>query len=909
MQRDAIGSRNINSSTFGDNIRILQGDLNIRGLTINSAALTRTDYVGHYSHSSLQPVKTYVQRATLWKKIRHQLLEASNEDGGSSRKTRKTVVVWGLGGAGKTQLVLSYLHQHRNEYTASFWIEAGRKESVERDFLHIYQLLFDLKPSLGEKTVKIEDAVVAVKNWFHGRTGRWLLVFDGADTIDDEKDESFVDLNNLMPSSPSVHIIVTTRSRIAKDLTPLNLEVAEMEPPEASELFYKSSKVKDHSTQVEEEVKSIVYELGHLALAITLAGTYVQNTPRLPLDLTQYLPEYRQRRCELLGQRPHPLVHQYGESVLTTWETSFRAVARQSSGASRFLTLLSFLSFDDIYLDLFDPRVTKGAVRPSDSQELGVTLQQLISPGTELNFYTIENYFRVLQSFSLVQWKEDQCSYSIHKLVHAWAYARLSAEEQHNFGLGALRVLAHASVSCRDSPKEKLRLVPHLMMDFDAISSSKGGSLPKRVTMLSLLAEIGDFLMRIGRWKEAWMIRSFLFKEAREVQGEDHPGTISAMRNLAVTLTDLGKFGEALVMLNEVLERRERILGEEMGQGHEDTLKTTHDIAITLNRIGSYVEAERMHRQTLEGRKLVLGDCHPDTLASKAYLAGNLASQGRLEDAEELVIQALEPMKKTLGPEHPQTLMAIGTLASVRAQQGKLRESEEMTMQVLEPMKRTLGPEHPQTLMAIGNLVFVCGQQGRWKESEEMTMQALEPMKKTLGPEHPQTLMAIGSLALVRGQQGKLRESEELLLEALEPMKRTLGPEHPQTLITIGSLAWTRGQQGKLRESEELLLEALEPMKRTLGPDHPQTLMAIGSLVFVRGQQGRWKESEQLVVQSVEEMKETLGPEHSTTLKLMGLLAWIYLRQGRLKGFLKLSSLVLGLQLKQTLRRLFWSSV
>jgi len=46
--------------------------------------------------------------------------------------------VWGLGGAGKTQLVLDYVRQYRTDYKATFWIEAGRKESLERDFVNLY---------------------------------------------------------------------------------------------------------------------------------------------------------------------------------------------------------------------------------------------------------------------------------------------------------------------------------------------------------------------------------------------------------------------------------------------------------------------------------------------------------------------------------------------------------------------------------------------------------------------------------------------------------------------------------------------------------------------------------------------------------------------------------------------------
>src|ERR1700754_1500985 len=63
-------------------------------------------------------------------------------------------------------------------------------------------------------------------------------------------------------------------------------------------------------------------ELGYLALAVTLAGSYVAVTPRLSGNIKQCLPEYRRQRKELLSLKPERLVHQYEASVLMTWETS-----------------------------------------------------------------------------------------------------------------------------------------------------------------------------------------------------------------------------------------------------------------------------------------------------------------------------------------------------------------------------------------------------------------------------------------------------------------------------------------------------------------------------------------------------------------------------------------------------------
>ena len=51
------------------------------------------------------------------------------------------------------------------------------------------------------------------------------------------------------------------------------------------------------------EIMLIVEELGYLALAVTLAGSYVAATPRLRSDIRSYLPEYRERRKQLPGMK------------------------------------------------------------------------------------------------------------------------------------------------------------------------------------------------------------------------------------------------------------------------------------------------------------------------------------------------------------------------------------------------------------------------------------------------------------------------------------------------------------------------------------------------------------------------------------------------------------------------------
>jgi NB-ARC domain len=276
--------------------------------------------------------------------------------------------VCGLGGAGKSQLVLHYVQEWRQDYSVVFWIEEGQKETIEWGFLRVYRRLCEDSTATTQDRIKIEDAVLAVKGWFHCRKGRWLVVLDSADAIDHDQDESYINLQFFVPDTPGVDVIITSRSVNGKDITRMEaVEVAEMEPTEATELLISSAKLKNWNQEAEEEANLIVEELGCHALAITLAGSYVAATPRLSSDLRRYLPGYRAQRKKLLSRKPTRNIHQYRESVLSTWESSFNAIMAISPLASRLLGFLAFFNFDDIFLGLLG----------LDSEDSGLPAQEL----------------------------------------------------------------------------------------------------------------------------------------------------------------------------------------------------------------------------------------------------------------------------------------------------------------------------------------------------------------------------------------------------------------------------------------------------------------------------------------------------------------------------------------------------
>jgi tetratricopeptide (TPR) repeat protein len=624
--------------------------------------------------------------------------------------------VWGLGGAGKTQLVLDYVQQYRTQYKATFWIEAGRKESLERDFVNLYQVLFSAQMAAGQETVSVESAVLGVKSWFSGQQGPWLMVFDGADAIENEEASEYIDIKHFIPDVATLRIIITSRSNTAKDMTRLEgVQVGDMEEAEAVQLFCGYSRLRQNDQIT--EVKAIVKELGYLALAVTLASTYVGRTPRLQSDIKAYLPEYRQRRRQLLERKPERLIHQYSESVLTTWETSYQAIHEQSPDASTLMTMLSFFGFDDIFLQLFG---TSRRLKNIVSNDSGVEVSSTVTEDT----YKLEKCFETLQRYSLVQWKEDQRSYTMHKLVHAWGYDRLREAEQHKFSVTTFKLVMEAINCCGNTPEEKLRLVPHVMANFGMLVDSRGAWDQAAEGTLNELQGIGVFVTDIGRLPEGRVIEKFVWDERRRLLGEEHPDTISAMNNLANTLGDQGQLEEAAKMKKEVLEKMRRILGEE----DPDTIMAMNNLAITLGDQGQLEDAAKMFKEVLKKRRRILGKEHPSTITAMSNLASTLGDQGQLEEAAQMKKEVLEKRRRILGEEDPDTISAMNNLASTLGDQSQLEEAARMFKEVLEKRRRILGEEHPDTITAMSNLASTLGDQGQLEEAAQMKKEVLEKM-------------------------------------------------------------------------------------------------------------------------------------------------------------------------------------
>ena len=141
----------------------------------------------------------------------HELLQ------GHSNRT--CVVLYGLGGIGKTQLALEYMRRHKEKYTAVFWFNANDQDSLKLSFRDVAQQVLKYYPSTSLlASVDLEDldqVVYAVKAWLDLQKNRhWLMIYDNYDNpkISGNIDPTAVDIRQFLPGSDHGSILITTRS-------------------------------------------------------------------------------------------------------------------------------------------------------------------------------------------------------------------------------------------------------------------------------------------------------------------------------------------------------------------------------------------------------------------------------------------------------------------------------------------------------------------------------------------------------------------------------------------------------------------------------------------------------------------------------------------------------------------------
>ncbi|HET9256651.1 MAG TPA: FxSxx-COOH system tetratricopeptide repeat protein [Pseudonocardiaceae bacterium] len=783
------------------------------------------------------------------------------------------VTLQGMGGIGKTQLALEYVHRFRSAYDLVWWIEADPPQFIDT-------ALIDLGVELE---IPMEGTIEGARSTLEALrrgivTRRWLLVFDNADDLER--------VQNFLPQGGSGHVLITSR----------NPDWAERANPIQVDVFRREESVTHLRGRVpaitQEQAGQVAHALGDLPIAVAAAGAWLAETGT---PVREYLEAIERHGA---GTR----------AVQATWDLSLQRLREQSPGAYRLLEICSVLA-PEAALDLLYSDRLADALIPFDTSvavsDMRGALVQQINRLALLKLDTHAGRIRVhrlLQDVVRSRMTDEEPSQTRHEAHLALAAFRPASEPDDPKSWDQFRKIwphleISGAVSCNDQSVRRLLIdrVRYLWRRGDlsqglefgtavsarwgtllekAESAGENGELPVpdvdpvtlRRQLLHLRFNIANILREQAKFADALRLDEEVLASQRILLGEHHSHTLMTSSGLAADLRALGRYAEALPL--EEATHSAWLAG--FGENHPRTLAAANNLAASLRAVGDFRRARSIDEEVVERRRVVLGHDHPYTLHSQSSLGRDLREAGEYEQSVTLLRAVHSLSKEHLGPDTLITLNAQANLASSLRSTGRADGAAGLLEDAYERMSGRFGPDNPNVLSCrLNRSANLLAMADVAKALEEM-IAVTESYRSTLGAEHPFSLVCINNQSAAWRRKGELGRARELAGRAVEGLLRSLGDSHPDCLAAAMNSATCRYEAGDIDGAARETAVLATRMTAVLGQDHPDALACRGNLALLESgrRAGGLRGGDPATAKAINDLADWLGQQHPSVTSL-----------------------------------------
>ena len=745
------------------------------------------------------------------------------------------LTIQGLGGVGKTQVALEYVHRFKADYDVIWWMNCGGSQYVDALLTDLGKKMREVfGASVPEEGSAPEVARQVLQLLSDDRTEqRWLLVYDNADDVKT--------IEKLLPEGRG-HVLITSREGDWKEHGK-SLQV---------DVFKREESIKHlrrrMPTITAAEADQVAELLGDLPLAVAAAGAWLAATG---LSVKDYLRELEQKGAEALDQGS-PLAG-YTLPVTKTWDLSLDQLQKRSAAAARLLELCSVMA-PDIALNLIYSKAVVSVLRDLDPTITEPTM--------------IARLIRQIDLLALIKLDSSAHQIQVHRLVQAVVMRRMQEDEIAK----AQRDVQHILVAARpegdvDDPETWPRyqqIWPHLRPSgvIRSTEETVRQLLIDRVRYIRQRDDLERGQRRAEEIEAAW--KEMLAAGPEPEMAESLRRQLFLLQfDKANILRDLAQFQASKALDEAVLRGQEAQLGAE----HPNALRTRSSLAADHRALGEYQEGLELDRETYRSWHSGYGADYPRTLSAAHNLALSCLLTGDFLSALEQDQVTLQRRATILGERHPRTLDSGIAVARDLLEAGRYGEASARAETVWKESRDALGEDDRATLMARVLLGVALRCTGHADRAEAHLEEARIGLTRGFGKDSTNTLACRLSQALNLLAMHRALEARTAAQEVLDVYEGRLGSTHPHSLICQLNIASALCLEGNYPAAEIRARAAARGLGDRLGADHPYTLAANMVLASVLVGQGHRDEAERLEDLVANERERVLGPQHPDTLR------------------------------------------
>ena len=794
-----------------------------------------------------------------------------------------TVVVSGIGGVGKTQLVGEFAHRYGRFFAGGvYWLNLSDPASA-REEVAACGGTEGMGLSDDFHALPLEERVAAVMNEWHRDLPRLIVLDDCADGPT---------LAGVHPSAGGCRVLATSRGPISDRA--LGIEAFGLEPlgRGASVELLRAY----HGGAGDEKLGEIAEELGDLPLALDLAGRFLRRF-RHTTDPGEYLEELRSE--DVLN---HP-------SLLDPDEREVSPTGHDMSVARTFVVSYRRLDGGD-EIDRLAIRLLARAARFAPGEPIDRRLLLSAVNATEGGpaagqLHERERALQRLVDLGLVT-ESEAGPVRMHKLVAASAR---SGVEDDGARADVERAIAHHSLEAvrTRQPVRLEPLMPHLRHAVGgAVQRGEKPAYPARFAMGHALLARGDAAEAVPHLRSSaeyntarlrnetgldpqerdrlfWLamrqrndlaaamrraedfdgasgVLEPLLEDRRNHLPQPHEDVASTLLNMGATKKDQGLLHEVGPLYEEALGIREEVL-ERMDADDPERRQLLRDLAESHNNLGALqmdlgrpAEAAPSFRRALDIHEDLDEVEHEKYAGTSMALGAALALLGDHRNARLRLERALGACRGALREGDPRLIRPLVLLGAVLADAAldrppgdadageALGAARELLEEALDLLETEHGEDHPLTAAVMALASRVAEGEGRGEDASSLCKRAEATRGAVLGWAEAES----GAEFLYRwadafGSHGLYGEGEIYGRRALE-VSRSAGPDAgPDGGPPIADAEFALGRLlqllGRNSEAERHLGEALSIRQATLGRRDPATQLVAACLAYLRGQE------------------------------------------------------------------------
>ncbi len=715
-------------------------------------------------NSNIKPVSYFTGREIELQDLRQRI-----EDG------RKSVLVSGMGGIGKTHICRKLFEEYLNKHA----------ENGNGPFHHIGYIEYngDMDSSL-QSCLKFKQQDNPEQNqeaaWqeleYLAADGKLLLFVDNVN-VPIGKDAGLGKLKGI----PGAVVLTSRRTSFSKEFEPYRIGFLSTDQ---CIVIYERIRYEDSGKKVsKEEIPDLKYIIEKMAAGHTITVeflahlAYAKNWPvkrlREELENNGFRLQYKDEEDKLVNIQ---------ESYETLYDLAELTEAEQN-------ILEAFSVFP--YIPLGAETCNKWLLKDAGVSEDDDILIGLYRKGW-------------------LQFDMGQDSYVMHPVFMQFIYEKRKPKGEMHIGL---------SKACQES-LENGSLITYQQYVLFAENIIERLYLEKDMEQGEFIYTVAYLQSYYAEYDKAKKWYKIWGKICKEKYGEFHLYMAGAYCELADVYEKQGEYDKAKELLEKSLTIYER-------NSKENILyiaATYNNIATIYRMQGKNNEAKDLFEKSLAIHEKELGEKNNSVLEYYCNLSLVYHDLGNLDEAERLCIKALNISKELLGENDIVTARNYSNLGCIYNDQGRYEVAEQLHKKSIDIFEKKIGKDHPSTATSYNNLAGVYRDLGRYEIALKLYKKCLKIFQQKLRHNHPDISQVYNNMALVYEKQGEYEEAEVFCKKSLEIRQSELGEKHPYTANSYNTLGLIYIGQEKYKDAVKLLIKSLKIRKEELGVFHFDTI-------------------------------------------------------------------------------------